>query len=50
MKSKLMIKIIQVQSDRYADNPLIIQGPGAGPGVTAAGISADIINLIKLIK
>jgi aspartokinase/homoserine dehydrogenase 1 len=47
---QLTDNIIKIQSDRYADNPLIIQGPGAGPGVTAAGISADIINLIKLIK
>ena len=47
---QLTDNIIKIQSDRYADNPLIVQGPGAGPGVTAAGISADIINLIKLIK
>mgnify|MGYP000247546565 FL=1 len=47
---QLTDNIVKIQSDRYADNPLIVQGPGAGAGVTAAGISADIINLIKLIK
>ena len=30
---------------RYADHPLIISGPGAGPEVTAAGVLGDIINL-----
>ena len=47
---QLTDNIIKIHSDRYANNPLIIQGPGAGAGVTAAGIFADIINLIKIIK
>ena len=45
---QLTDNIIQIQSDRYSKNPMVIQGPGAGPGVTAAGIFADIITLIKL--
>lgn len=28
---------------RYPDRPLVIRGPGAGQGVTAAGVLADII-------
>ena len=30
---------------RYHDNPLVVQGPGAGPEVTAAGIFADLLRL-----
>ena len=47
---QLTDNIIQIQSDRYSKNPMVIQGPGAGPGVTAAGIFADIVTLIKLIN
>ncbi len=32
---------------RYADTPLVIQGPGAGPEVTAAGILAGIVSMAK---
>ena len=45
---QLTDNIIQIQSDRYSKNPMVIQGPGAGPAVTAAGIFADIVTLIKL--
>ena len=30
---------------RYKSNPLVITGPGAGPGVTAAGVLNDILQL-----
>ena len=30
---------------RYCDNPLIVQGPGAGPEVTAGGVFADLLRL-----
>lgn len=30
---------------RYRDQPLVISGPGAGAGVTAAGVLSDIIQL-----
>jgi aspartokinase/homoserine dehydrogenase 1 len=36
--------LIMVTSARYADKPLIIRGPGAGPDVTAAGVFADMIR------
>jgi bifunctional aspartokinase / homoserine dehydrogenase 1 len=32
-------------SDRYRTNPLIIRGPGAGPGVTAAGVLNDLLQI-----
>jgi aspartokinase/homoserine dehydrogenase 1 len=37
--------IIQITTKRYSENPLIIQGPGAGRDVTAGGVFADIISL-----
>ncbi len=41
--------LIQIQSRRYPDNPLIIQGPGAGKEVTAAGVLADILKIGNII-
>jgi aspartokinase/homoserine dehydrogenase 1 len=37
--------LVQFQTSRYTPNPLVVQGPGAGPEVTAAGIFADILRL-----
>lgn len=36
--------LVAVTSERYAERPLIIRGPGAGPDVTAAGVFADILR------
>lgn len=33
---------------RYNEHPLVVQGPGAGPVVTAAGILADLIKAAEL--
>ncbi len=37
--------MICISSKRYKKSPLVIQGPGAGPQVTAAGVFAEIISL-----
>jgi bifunctional aspartokinase / homoserine dehydrogenase 1 len=37
--------IVQFSTRRYSPNPLIVQGPGAGPEVTAAGVFADLLRL-----
>jgi aspartokinase/homoserine dehydrogenase 1 len=37
--------IVRFVSARYSENPLVIQGPGAGPAVTAAGVFADLLRL-----
>jgi len=37
--------IIAFRTDRYAERPLVVYGPGAGAEVTAAGVFAEIINL-----
>lgn len=39
--------IIQFSSARYSGNPLIVQGPGAGPDVTAAGVFADLLRVAQ---
>jgi homoserine dehydrogenase len=36
---------VAIWSDRYASQPLIIQGPGAGPEVTAAALIDDVLAL-----
>jgi len=35
-----------VVSDRYADRPLTVQGPGAGVDVTAMGLLADLLRVV----
>lgn len=37
--------IIAFTTSRYAAHPLIVQGPGAGPEVTAGGVFADLLRL-----
>ena len=37
--------VIAFTTSRYHDQPLIVQGPGAGPDVTAAGVFADLLRL-----
>ena len=36
--------VVRYVTSRYCDNPLIIQGPGAGPAVTAGGVFADLLR------
>ena len=42
--AKLTDNVIRILSDRYASNPMVIQGPGAGVEVTAAGLLADVLR------
>ena len=37
--------VVRFATARYCDNPLIVQGPGAGPAVTAGGVFADLLRL-----
>ena len=37
--------VIAFSSARYASQPLVVRGPGAGPEVTAAGVFADLLRL-----
>ncbi len=40
--------IIQITTERYNEYPMIIKGYGAGAGVTAAGVFADIISIANV--
>ncbi len=44
-KLRLTDNIVQFSTRRYRDNPLIVQGPGAGAEVTAAGVFADLLRV-----
>ncbi len=37
--------IVAFRTDRYDAQPLVVQGPGAGAEVTAAGVFADLLRL-----
>ncbi|MBW8851083.1 MAG: bifunctional aspartate kinase/homoserine dehydrogenase I [Xanthomonadales bacterium] len=45
LHSRLTDNLIQFRTRRYADNPLVVQGPGAGADVTAAGVFGDILAI-----
>jgi aspartokinase/homoserine dehydrogenase 1 len=42
--------IVQFESERYSANPLVVQGPGAGPEVTAGGVFADLLRLANYLS
>jgi len=42
---RLTDNVVQFTTRRYCDNPLVVQGPGAGPEVTAAGVFADVLRV-----
>ncbi len=35
--------VLEIRSMRYSHHPILIQGPGAGPMVTAAGLMTDLV-------
>ena len=37
--------VVRFATRRYCNNPLIVQGPGAGPEVTAGGVFGDLLRL-----
>jgi aspartokinase/homoserine dehydrogenase 1 len=41
--------IIAFTTKRYSQTPLVIQGPGAGPDVTAMGVFSDILKLLHYL-
>lgn len=42
---KLTDNIVQFTTRRYCDNAMVVQGPGAGPEVTAAGVFSDLLRV-----
>ena len=43
--TRLTDNLVQFTTARYADNPLVVLGPGAGPQVTAAGVFGDVLAI-----
>ncbi|HTP39914.1 MAG TPA: bifunctional aspartate kinase/homoserine dehydrogenase I [Steroidobacteraceae bacterium] len=41
--------VVRYATSRYCNNPLIVQGPGAGPEVTAGGVFADLLRLATFL-
>jgi aspartokinase/homoserine dehydrogenase 1 len=46
---QLTDNIVLFRTSRYHENPLIVQGPGAGREVTAAGVFADLLRLASYL-
>jgi len=46
---KLTDNVVQFRTKRYSDNALIVQGPGAGPEVTAAGVFSDLLRVASAL-
>jgi len=49
LHSQLTDNLVQFRTRRYACNPLVVQGPGAGPDVTAAGVFGDILAIAQAL-
>ena len=39
--------LVAFTTSRYASTPLVVQGPGAGPTVTAAGVLVDVLKTVR---
>jgi aspartokinase/homoserine dehydrogenase 1 len=48
--TRLTDNVVQFRTRRYCDNPLLVQGPGAGPEVTAAGVFADLLRIAEALE
>lgn len=49
LHGRLTDNLVQFRTRRYADNPLVIKGPGAGPEVTAAGLFGDVLAIAQAL-
>jgi len=43
--ARLTDNVVRFATRRYCDNALVVQGPGAGPEVTAAAVFADLLRV-----
>ncbi|WP_430392210.1 homoserine dehydrogenase [Dyella sp. 20L07] len=48
--TRLTDNVVQFTTHRYRDNPMLVQGPGAGPDVTAAGVFADLLRIAESLE
>ncbi|MFT5142375.1 MAG: aspartokinase/homoserine dehydrogenase 1 [Rhodothermales bacterium] len=42
--------MVAFTTDRYSDRPLVVQGAGAGPEVTSAGMMADVVRAAQAMR
>lgn len=42
--------LVEISTERYAASPIVVQGPGAGPAVTAAGVLADVLAVARALR
>jgi aspartokinase/homoserine dehydrogenase 1 len=49
LRGQLTDNVIQFHTRRYAANPLVVQGPGAGAEVTAGGVFGDILAIARTL-
>ncbi len=42
--------LVEITTDRYAASPIVVQGPGAGAAVTAAGVLADVLAVARAVR
>jgi bifunctional aspartokinase / homoserine dehydrogenase 1 len=42
--------VLRIRTGRCDAHPLVIQGPGAGPGVTAAGLLSDLLGAAREVR
>ena len=42
--------LVEIATDRYAVSPVVVQGPGAGAEVTAAGVLADVLAVARAVR
>ena len=47
--TRLTDNVVQFTTRRYRNNPMVVQGPGAGPEVTAAGIFGDLLRIAESV-
>ena len=47
--TRLTDNVVQFRTQRYRDNPLLVQGPGAGPEVTATVVFADVLRIAETL-
>jgi aspartokinase/homoserine dehydrogenase 1 len=49
LHTQLTDNVIRFRTARYADSPLVVQGPGAGAQVTAAGVFGDLLAVAQAL-
>ena len=42
--------VVSFYTERYGQNPLIVQGAGAGGAVTAMGVAADLVRVVQRLS